>query len=34
VLKEMATISKEAGYITTDNIDGLVNLTYLEEVLK
>lgn len=34
VLKEMATISKEAGYITTDNIDGLVNLTYLEEALK
>lgn len=34
VLKEMATISKEAGYISTDNIDGLVNLTYLEEALS
>ncbi|MCP1145949.1 aliphatic sulfonate ABC transporter substrate-binding protein [Lysinibacillus endophyticus] len=34
VLKEMATISKEAGYITSDNIDGLVNLSYLEEALK
>ncbi|MDN4495009.1 ABC transporter substrate-binding protein [Ureibacillus aquaedulcis] len=34
ILKEMATISKEAGYISTDNIDGLVNLSYLEEALK
>ena len=34
VLKEMATISKEAGYITSDNIDGLVNLSYLEDALK
>ncbi|RUL51572.1 MULTISPECIES: aliphatic sulfonate ABC transporter substrate-binding protein [Lysinibacillus] len=34
VLKEMATISKEAGYITSDNIDGLVNLSYLEAASK
>lgn len=34
ILKEMATISKNAGYISTDNIDGLVNLSYLEEALK
>ena len=34
VLQEMAVISKEAGYINTDNIDGLINLTYLEEVTK
>ncbi len=34
VLKEMATISKDAGYITSDNIDGLVNLSYLEEATK
>lgn len=34
VLKEMATISKKAGYISKDQIDGLVNLTYLEETFK
>jgi len=34
ILKEMATISKDAGYISTDNIDGLVNLSYLEEALS
>ncbi len=34
ILKEMATISKDAGYISTDNIDGLVNLTYLEDALS
>src|SRR5690606_9193084 len=32
VIKEMATISKEAGYINSDDIEGLVNLTYLDEV--
>jgi NitT/TauT family transport system substrate-binding protein len=34
VLKEMATISKDAGYINSDDIEGLVNLTYLEEATK
>jgi len=34
VIKEMATISKEAGYINSDDIDGLVNLKYLEEALN
>ena len=34
VLKEMATISKKAGYISTDDIDGLVNLSYLEDATK
>ena len=34
VLKEMATISKNAGYISTDDIDGLVNLSYLEGAAK
>lgn len=34
VLQEMATISKEAGYITKDDIKGLVNLSYLEEATK
>ncbi len=34
VMKEMATISKNAGYISTDDIDGLVNLSYLEEATK
>ncbi|WP_139489481.1 aliphatic sulfonate ABC transporter substrate-binding protein [Brevibacillus dissolubilis] len=34
VLKEMAAISKEAGYTQSDNIDGFVNLSYLQEVLK
>ena len=34
VIKEMATISKEAGYINSDDIEGLVNLTYLDEVLN
>ncbi len=34
VLQEMATISKNAGYISTDDIDGLVNLSYLEDATK
>ena len=34
ILKEMATISKDAGYISTNNIDGLVNLSYLEDALS
>lgn len=34
VIQEMATISKEAGYISSDNIDGLVNLNYLNEALN
>lgn len=34
VIKEMAVISKEAGYINSDNIEGLVNLSYLNEVLN
>ncbi|MER2107175.1 MAG: aliphatic sulfonate ABC transporter substrate-binding protein [Solibacillus sp.] len=34
VLKEMATISKGAGYINSDDIAGLVNLSYLEEATK
>ncbi|MBO0991454.1 aliphatic sulfonate ABC transporter substrate-binding protein [Bacillus sp. SD088] len=31
VIKEMAEISKEADYIESDNIEGLINLDYLEE---
>ncbi|MGM9929516.1 MAG: ABC transporter substrate-binding protein [Bacillus sp. (in: firmicutes)] len=34
VLQEMATISKDAGYITSDDIDGLVNKELLNEVTK
>ena len=34
VLQEMATISKEAKYTNSDNIDGLLNKELLEEVLK
>ena len=34
ILIEMATISKDAGYISTDNIDGLVNLSFLKDVLS
>lgn len=34
VLKEMAAISKDAGYINSDDIEGLVNLTYLEQATK
>ena len=34
VIKEMAKISKEAGYINSDKVEGLVNLSYLEEVLN
>lgn len=34
VLQEMATISKDAGYISKDNIDGFVNLSYLKEATK
>lgn len=33
VLTEMARISKDAGYSTTDDIEGLVNLEYLQEAL-
>lgn len=33
VLKEMAAISKEAGYVTKDDIQGLVNLSYLDGAL-
>ncbi|WP_139491862.1 aliphatic sulfonate ABC transporter substrate-binding protein [Brevibacillus dissolubilis] len=29
ILQEMAKVSREAGYITTEKIDGLVNLSYL-----
>lgn len=31
VLKEMAKISKEAGYTTKDDVSGFINLTYLKE---
>lgn len=31
VIQEMATISKEANYIKDDNIDGLIELKYLEK---
>ncbi|RXT15037.1 aliphatic sulfonate ABC transporter substrate-binding protein [Ammoniphilus sp. CFH 90114] len=34
VLKEMAQISKEAGYTQNDNIDGFINLSYLEDAKK
>ncbi|MFM1652302.1 aliphatic sulfonate ABC transporter substrate-binding protein [Brevibacillus sp. B_LB10_24] len=34
VLKEMAAISKEAGYTTSDNIDGFVHLSFLQEAIK
>jgi NitT/TauT family transport system substrate-binding protein len=34
VLKEMAAISKEAGYTSSDNIDGFVNLSFLQDALK
>mgnify|MGYP003436212016 CR=1 FL=1 len=34
VLNEMAKISKDAGYITSDDIDGLVNKEFLNEVVK
>ncbi|MBO8163236.1 MAG: aliphatic sulfonate ABC transporter substrate-binding protein [Brevibacillus sp.] len=33
VLREMAAISEEAGYTRSDNIDGFVNLSYLQEVV-
>lgn len=33
-LKEMAAISKEAGYTNKDDISGFVNLSYLQEVTK
>lgn len=32
VIQEMADISKEANYITDNNIDGLVELKYLKEI--
>ncbi|WP_260682031.1 ABC transporter substrate-binding protein [Alkalicoccobacillus porphyridii] len=34
ILTEMASIIKEAGYSTSDDIDGLINLDYLQEVLN
>ncbi|MGN1386477.1 MAG: ABC transporter substrate-binding protein [Bacillus sp. (in: firmicutes)] len=34
VLNEMAKISKDAGYITSDDIDGLVNKEFLNEAVK
>ncbi len=34
VIQEMADISKEAGYITSSNIDGMINLSFLEELNK
>ena len=34
VLKEMAKISKDAGYITSDDIEGLVNKEFLDETTK
>ncbi|WP_152656555.1 ABC transporter substrate-binding protein [Oceanobacillus sp. CFH 90083] len=34
VLQEMATISYEAGYMQSDDIEGLVNQTFLEAVLE
>lgn len=34
VLQEMATISMEAGYIPSDDIEGLVNREYLDAVLE
>lgn len=34
VLQEMATISKEAGYISKDDIKGFVDLSYLKEATK
>lgn len=32
VIKEMAEISKEADYIESDDIEGLINLDYLEKI--
>ncbi|MCJ7840658.1 aliphatic sulfonate ABC transporter substrate-binding protein [Lederbergia sp. NSJ-179] len=32
VIKEMAKISKEADYIESDDIEGLINLDYLEKI--
>lgn len=34
VIQEMADISKEAGYVTSSDIDGLINQKLLEEVNK
>lgn len=34
VIQEMADISKEAGYISSNEINGLLNLSYLEEAQK
>ncbi|OCS87236.1 nitrate ABC transporter substrate-binding protein [Caryophanon tenue] len=34
VIQEMASISKEAGYSTSDDIEGLVNLSFLENATK
>lgn len=32
VIQEMADISKEAGYITSNDIDGMIRLSFLEEL--
>lgn len=34
VIQEMADISKEAGYISNSDINGLIDLSYLEEAAK
>lgn len=34
VIQEMADISKEAGYISNSDINGLIDLSYLEEATK
>ena len=34
VIQEMADISMEAGYIKSSNIDGMINLSFLEELNK
>ncbi len=34
VIQEMATISKEAGYVPSDDIQDLINLSFLEELDK
>ncbi|WP_342388057.1 hypothetical protein [Salinicoccus bachuensis] len=34
VIQEMATISMEAGYIPSDDVEGLVNREYVDAVLE
>ncbi|UAC50008.1 aliphatic sulfonate ABC transporter substrate-binding protein [Bacillus aquiflavi] len=34
VIQEMADISEEAGYVSSNNIDGLINLSFLEKKTK